>query len=70
MCMPDIGCFKVNADGTSKKAKLATRGIIRDKSGQLVSGFSAHIGYTSATVAELWGVIIALNQLGIQVVRM
>jgi heat shock 70kDa protein 1/2/6/8 len=37
------------------------RGIICDKSGQWVSGFGAHIGYSSAIVAELWGVIYGLK---------
>ncbi|PKI31392.1 hypothetical protein CRG98_048218 [Punica granatum] len=37
-------------------------GLIRDDNGQWILGFATNIGYTTAAVAELWGVLTGLEQ--------
>ncbi|MED6184758.1 hypothetical protein PIB30_117991 [Stylosanthes scabra] len=55
VCMNSAGSVISNSD-------TACGGLVRDKTGLILSGFSANLGGTSSvTVAELWGVLHGLN---------
>lgn len=47
---------KLNTDGTKKTSGVASAGgILRDQSGNWITGFGMNIGICWVTVAELWG---------------
>ncbi|GLT29235.1 hypothetical protein SLA2020_041140 [Shorea laevis] len=54
---PDAGWYKLNSDGSYSAARNSANagGLIRDNSGNWVSGFTVNVGCTSILIAELWG---------------
>ncbi|PKI11377.1 hypothetical protein CRG98_049539 [Punica granatum] len=54
VCPLSSGCPDVAGPG----------GLIRDDNGQWILGFARNIGYGTAAVAELWGVLTGLEQAG------
>lgn len=55
------GWYKLNTDGASfgNPGKARERGIIRDKEGHWLKGFSRSIGFTSSIMVELWALRVA-----------
>ena len=59
---PQVNWVKLNTDGPCKGGNIAgCGGIIRGSDGEWIGGFAKFIGYCSAFVAELWGVLEGLR---------
>ncbi|KAJ1403748.1 Ribonuclease H-like superfamily [Sesbania bispinosa] len=60
---PSNDWIKCKVDGAvrSSGSPTACGGVIRDASGQWLLGFSRLLGNTTITLAELWGIYIALS---------
>ncbi|KAE8696204.1 hypothetical protein F3Y22_tig00110676pilonHSYRG00210 [Hibiscus syriacus] len=60
---PVSGTLKLNTDGSAHPTTMEAGcgGVIRNSSGEWISGFSRNIGRCSAYLAELWGVLDGLE---------
>ncbi|KAH9671332.1 putative ribonuclease H protein [Citrus sinensis] len=68
--LPPKNAFKLNTDGACKKMnRAAAGGLMRNANGNQVAGFYAHIGISSITNVELWGLFYGTDlawKLGVQ----
>jgi ribonuclease HI len=61
-CPPKPLYVKLNTDGAFKDKKIAgCGGVIRGTEGEWLGGFAKCVGFCSAFVAELWGVVEGLR---------
>lgn len=60
---PDVGCFKLNVDGSKRSMSRAigAGGVLRNSEGLWIGGFTVNLGLGQAQDAEIWGLFFGLK---------